>query len=149
MISISVVFALLGLLLVIGVFYGAGVGRICEFEFRSVCQGASWRRAFPGASKASIREFLELFVEAFAFPSSKRLTFSPDDQILPIYRRLYPSRWIPDALELETFAKDLEARSGLRLESIWSERLTLGQVFAAMHEAQQVGKPLTVTQPRD
>jgi len=74
-------------------------------------------------------------VDAFAFPASKRLTFHPDDAVLAIYRQLYPSRWIPDAMEVETFAKDLEAVWGVKLESMWSERLTLGEIFAAVQEA--------------
>lgn len=54
----------------------------------------------------------------------------PDDEILTIYRALYPRRWTPDALELETLAEDVEKRYGLELGHIWNERLSLGQLFA-------------------
>lgn len=141
MISIYVATVVAGLILMFGLFYGAAIGGFGQFEFRATCQGRSWRRAFPTASKASIRAFLQMFVGAFAFPATKRLTFSPDDQILSIYRRLYPSRWIPDALELETFAKEIEAISGVKLESIWSEELTLGEVFSAIQEARPIIPP--------
>jgi propanediol dehydratase small subunit len=136
MIYVLMAFVGLGLVLLLGMFYGAVVGDIFAFRFRTACQGRAWRSAFPSASKASIRKYLQVFVDAFAFPASKRLTFGPDDSVLAIYRQLYPSRWIPDALELETFAKDLEALWGVRLESMWSEQLTLGEVFAAVQDAQ-------------
>lgn len=126
----------IGIVLLLGMCWGALVSDFSPFEFRASCQGRSWRRAFPSASKASIREFLQVFVDAFAFPGTKRLTFSPDDSVLAIYRQLYPSRWIPDAMEIETFAKDLEKLWGVKLEAMWSERLTLGEVFAAIHDAQ-------------
>jgi propanediol dehydratase small subunit len=96
------------------------------------CQGAAWRRAFPDAPKQAVREFLSMFVDAFAFRKSERLKFSPEDKIIDIYRSVYPKRWLPDALELETFAADLEKRFGFRLESVWSDQLTLGDVFRAV-----------------
>ena len=99
------------------------------FSGRS-CQGKSWRRAFPSASKLEIREFLLVFVRAFALRDGEKLMLRPDDEILAIYRALYPRRWSPDALELETLAEDIEKRYGLELRRIWNERLSLGQLFA-------------------
>lgn len=99
------------------------------FSGRS-CQGKSWRRAFPSASKLEIREFLLVFVRAFALRDGEKLMLRPDDEILAIYRALYPRRWTPDALELETLAEDIEKRYGLELRRIWNERLSLGQLFA-------------------
>lgn len=128
----------IGVVLLLGMFWGALVADTFPAEFRSTCQGRSWRRAFPCASKASIREFLQVFVDGFGFLGATRLTFGPDDSILAIYRQLYPSKWIPDAMELETFAMDLERRWGVKLGSMWSERLTLGEVFAAIQDAQHV-----------
>ncbi len=93
------------------------------------CQGAAWRRAFPDAPKQAIREFLSVFVDAFSFRTSDRLKFCPEDKIIDVYRSVYPKRWLPDELELETFAKDLEKRFGFRLESIWCDQLTLEDVF--------------------
>ena len=36
--------------------------------WQRTCAGFAWRRRFPRASKAEIRSFLTLFVNAFAFP---------------------------------------------------------------------------------
>jgi propanediol dehydratase small subunit len=94
------------------------------------CEGAQWRRAFPQATKNDIREFLLLFTSAFAFPDSGKLKFSPNDRVWEIYRDLYPNRWIADAMELETFTDDLNTKHGIALGEIWSEKLTLGEVFA-------------------
>src|SRR5688572_3372633 len=69
------------------------------------CQGRAWRRAFPGAPKSDIRGFLSLFVEAFAFSDRERLKLAPGDEILGIYRAIYPAqRWGVDNLELESLA---------------------------------------------
>jgi len=100
------------------------------------CQGAAWRRAFPDAPKQAIRAFLSLFVDAFAFRTSDRLKFAPEDRIIDLYRSVNPSRWLPDALELETFAQDLERRFGFHLESVWNDQLTLGDVFRAIRTRQ-------------
>jgi len=94
------------------------------------CQGAGWRSAFPSASKQQIREFLSLFVSAFAFNESERLKLSPSDRPLQIYRGLYPYRWQPDALEFEALTRDLQNRYALNLAAVWRESLTLGELFA-------------------
>lgn len=99
------------------------------------CEGAQWRKAFPQAPKDDIREFLLLFASAFAFRDSEKLKFSPNDRVSEIYRDLYPNRWVADALELETFTDDLNAKHGLMLGEIWSEKLTLGEVFACVQRA--------------
>jgi propanediol dehydratase small subunit len=96
------------------------------------CQGRDWRRAFPRAPKPRIRTFLQVFVDAFAFDANEKLKFSPEDRILDVYRAVYPSRWTPDSLEVETFACELEKRFGLRLECLSSDQLTLGDVFSAI-----------------
>lgn len=94
------------------------------------CEGRSWRNAFPSATKQEIRDFLLLFMAAFAFKDNEKLKFSPHDRIWEIYRELYPSRWTADALELETFSEDLLTKYDFSLAAIWSEKLTLGEVFA-------------------
>lgn len=132
MIPLSIGFVGIGLILLLGMLYGAIVGDVHSFQFRSACQGQAWRRAFPNASKESIRSFLQVFVDAFAFPTSQRLAFNPDDAVCSIYKKLYPSKWIPDAMEVEVFANELEKRWGVRLESMWSEKLTLGEIFATV-----------------
>jgi len=58
--------------------------------WRRACTGFAWRRRFPSASNAEIRSFLTLFVNAFAFAEFRRLSFSPDDKPLEVYRALYP-----------------------------------------------------------
>lgn len=104
-------------------------GRLPKPYFNRTCQGKGWRNAFPMSSKQDIREFLSVFVDAFAFSQTERLKLNPDDQVLQIYRTIYPSKWTPDALEVETLAKGIEAKYGFSLESIWHEQLTLGELF--------------------
>ncbi|MBP8133361.1 MAG: hypothetical protein KAY13_03745 [Zoogloea sp.] len=74
-------------------------GRLSKPYNTRSCQGKGWRIAFPSASKQDIREFLAVFVDAFAFSQKERLKLNPEDQVLQIYRAIYPSRWTPDALE--------------------------------------------------
>lgn len=126
-----IVIALLLVPLLWSALLGSGVP--APFSSRG-CQGKSWRRAFPSASKSEIREFLLVFVRAFALPDRQKLMLSPDDEILAIYRALYPRRWTPDALELETLAEDIEKRYGLELGHIWNEKLSLGQLFALIQQ---------------
>jgi hypothetical protein len=99
------------------------------FRGRS-CQGRGWRSAFPSASKQQIREFLSLFVTAFAFNEREKLKLNPSDPLLRIYRALYPHRWQPDALEFETLSHELRSRYALDFAGIWNEELTLGELFA-------------------
>lgn len=99
------------------------------------CQGRQWRRAFPSASKKQIREFLSVFTSAFAFRDVDILKFRPDDQLLGIYRALYPAKWMADAMEFETLAQELRTRFGIALEDIWDERMTLGALFAHIQQA--------------
>jgi len=95
------------------------------------CQGKGWRNTFPTSPKKDIREFLSVFVEAFAFSQAQKLKLNPGDPILQIYRTLYPHKWMPDSLELETLAMGIEAKYGFSLESIWHAQLTLGELFQA------------------
>ena len=71
-----------------------------------------------------------MFVSAFAFADKDKLKFRPDDKILDVYRNLYPSLWMPDALEFETLTYDLKKQYALDLETIWSDDLTLGELFS-------------------
>jgi len=123
----TVVLICLGLgLLLWAVLFG---GRLpVPFRWRS-CQGPGWRRSFPEAPKHEIRQFLSLFVSAFAFDDVEKLKLNPNDQILDIYRSLYPHKWLADNLELETLVDDLETKYGISLQAIWNERLTLGELF--------------------
>lgn len=113
--------------------WGLASGRRLPTGFRHRgCQGRFWRRSFPNTPKTRIRIFLQVFADSFAFETRDGLRFSPHDRILTVYRALYPSRWTPDSLELETFAQEIEKRYGLRLKSIWNDQLSLGDVFRAI-----------------
>ena len=94
-----------------------------------VCTGAKWRRRFPNSPKEEIRRFLEAFIDGFACKSNQRLKFAPDDKVMDVYRALYPSTGWPDALELETFAKNLKQSYGFDLSQVHDETTTLGQIF--------------------
>jgi propanediol dehydratase small subunit len=133
-ISTIIVVLILAASVVWAAFFG---GQLPQPFHGRTCQGKGWRQTFPSAPKQELREFLSVFVEAFAFSSKEKLKFSPDDQILQVYRALYPSKWLPDALEVETLAKDVEAKYGFTLESIWHENLTLGELFAKTQKGSQ------------
>ena len=94
------------------------------------CCGRDWKRTFPQASMHQIRQYLMVLVSAFAFPQKRALQFQPTDCVYGIYRAIYPELGWPDALELETFAQQLERKYGIHLRAIWREDLTLGEVFA-------------------
>lgn len=98
-------------------------------------QGRAWRSSFPTASRKEIRDFLSVVVSAFAFPESEKLHFRPDDEVLGIYRAENPTRRMPDAQELDTLARALRERYGLRLDEIWHEGLTLGGLFQRAQQA--------------
>lgn len=130
--------AIAGLILLASILWAVVFGGRLPQPFHDrTCQGKGWRRAFPSATKQEIREFLALFVEAFAFSNNEKLKFSPEDQILQIYRALYPSKWAPDALELEALAQNIEAKYSLKLESIWHEHITLGELFKNSRQVHQ------------
>lgn len=120
-----------------GLIFGARLPK--AYRVRT-CQGRGWRKAFPSATKKEIREFLSLLVAAFAFDDREKLKFSPTDEILKIYKAQYPSRLQPDAMELETLALDLERRHSLKLEALWRDGLTLGELFAQTLECRSAAK---------
>lgn len=101
------------------------------------CQGGSWHRSFPEASKEEIRLFLSTFTESFAFDDREKLKLNPNDKLLDIYRALYPHKWHADALEFETLRDGLQSKYGVTFCSVWREGLTLGQLF---QHVQQVTK---------
>lgn len=116
--------------ILIGAFLFGKSGGDLPTPFRSrSCQGRGWRRHFPQTPIEEIRNFLLFFVEAFAFSNNEKLKLNPDDKILEIYKALYPSKWMPDALEFETLAKDLKQKYSVELEKIWRDDLTLGDLF--------------------
>lgn len=91
--------------------------------------GFRWRRRFPQASKSEIREFLDIFVEAFGYRQSWRLSFTPDDRVMEFYRIRYPIRGEPDCMELEDLVLRLQKRYGVDFHSSWREDITLADLF--------------------
>lgn len=97
--------------------------------------GIRWRRRFPQSPKTEIRRFLDLFLDAFAFPARRRCCFSPDDKILAVYHALYPpDDALGDCLELETFASNIQKHYGVILAGVWRDDLTLGELYARIHQ---------------
>jgi hypothetical protein len=105
------------------------------------CAGKEWRRQFPISAKEDIRHFLSLFVRAFGFRDKDKLKFRPNDKLLDIYRKRYPIREMPDALELETFSDSVKTAYGIELEKLWSSELTLGGLFLQATKAQPGVQP--------
>ncbi|WP_229429263.1 hypothetical protein [Massilia sp. ST3] len=103
------------------------------------CQGRLWRRAFPGASRKDISDFLSLVVSTFSFKDGDRLRFRPDDQLLGIFRAAHPHRRPSEAGEIDTLAQALRSRYGVMLSDIWHEQLTLGALFRDIQALR--GKP--------
>lgn len=113
--------------------------RLLQRFWSRPCTGREWKKRFPDASKESIREFLEEFVDAFAFGSKNRLKFSPDDKIMDVYKSLYPSSWCADALEHLFLCEGLERRYGLDYTAIVTdENATLGQLFSMTRKAKNI-----------
>jgi len=102
--------------------------RLQKYWSRS-CMGREWRRSFPRCSKEDIRTFLELFVDAFAFSSSRRLKFAPTDKVIDVYRALYPPGTLCDSIELECFLMNLEKTYGENLFDNCTPDNTLGDIF--------------------
>lgn len=71
------------------------------------CTGFVWRKRFPQTSKVEIREFLDIFIEAFGFAERRRLCFTPDDRVMDINRTLQPPGTLTDNMELESLIQDL------------------------------------------
>jgi hypothetical protein len=109
-------------------------GELLPLPFRErSCQGSGWRQAFPMAPKQDIREFLLMFIGAFGIREREKLKFNPNDRFFAVYRARYPSKLMPDTLELETLVKSVQSKHGVELEEIWSEELTLGELFSHIH----------------
>jgi propanediol dehydratase small subunit len=93
------------------------------------CMGIRWRRRFPGSSKAEIREFLAIFVDAFGFGRKRCTSFSPDDRVMEVYRAENPPGTLADNMELETLGLMLEKRYGIDFDAVWREDMTLGELY--------------------
>ena len=119
------------------IFFAAAIFALCEMNTRRImlryveraCTGSKWRRRFPDASKSEIREFLDIFIEAFGFKQCWRLCFTPEDRVMDVYRTLYPIRGVPDGMELESLVKDLQKRYRVDIFNSWREDITLADLF--------------------
>jgi len=96
------------------------------------CMGKNWKSTFPNSNKKDIRKFLLMFTDAFAFSPSDRLKFEPDDKILDIYHELYPSKWMADALEVETLAEEFDKKYSIKFNDLWHDDLTLGELYSGV-----------------
>ena len=93
------------------------------------CTGIRWRRRFPDSPKAEIREFLDLFIDAFGFGRRGRCCFLPEDRVMDIYHAVYPPGGGSDGMELESLCKHLKKRYGLDFATSWREDITLGEIY--------------------
>ena len=112
--------------------------RLARYWGRS-CTGRLWRRRYPDATKAEIRQFLQLFIDAFAFKPARMLKFGPDDRAMDVYRAQNPPIEISDSMELETLAIDLEKVYGFDVWDVWTPDITLGHLFEIARESQGHG----------
>lgn len=127
--------ALIIIVVVIAIAWSVYTGDVPrKYRIRN-CTGKNWKEEFPNSSKEEIRKFLLLFTDAFAFSRKQKLKFEPEDKILDIYKALYPKEWMPDSLEVETLAEDIEREYGINFTSIWHEGLTLGGLFGVLQSA--------------
>ena len=97
------------------------------------CMGFRWRRRFPDAPKAEIREFLNAFVDAFMLRRKRRSFFSPDDRVMALYRALNPPGSLADSMELETLCKALKTSYGVDFVASWRDDITLGEMYEQTH----------------
>jgi len=97
------------------------------------CAGVRWRRRFPDAPKREIREFLDLFIDAFGFRQQRRCCFRPEDRVMDVYHAVYPPGSAVDGMELESFCKSLRKRYGIDFAPSWREDITLGEIYEQTH----------------
>jgi propanediol dehydratase small subunit len=110
------------------------VGAVRHYWARA-CQGRAWRRAFPQAHSDEIRNYLAIITASFGFQKWRGLYFSPDDQVLGLYRQINPRPDWPDQMELETFVQVLEQEYKIEVQPIWREDITFGEVLRAARAA--------------
>jgi len=124
--AIYIILAILGIAFVFWM-----IERFClrKYVARS-CQGRAWREAFPSAQKEEIREFLSLFIGAFALPKRLKLRLHPNDKPIDFYEIVTAGI---DSMEFESFSSDLESRFGRGLNESMDATWTLGDIFRHIH----------------
>jgi propanediol dehydratase small subunit len=104
--------------------------------WRRPCAGIRWRRRFPETPNREIREFLDMFIEAFGFQHRQRLCFRPEDRVMDVYHAIYPPGCdIVDGMELESLCRSLRRRYGVDVAESWREDITLGELYERTHPA--------------
>jgi hypothetical protein len=63
--------------------------RTIQEYWQQLCMGRAWKRTFSRASKDEIRQFLYMFVDAFAFPKHRALPLAHTDRVLTVLARLF------------------------------------------------------------
>ena len=108
-------------------------GKALRPFWERACTGIRWRRRFPDAPKQEIREFLEIFIEAFGFHSRRRCCFSPEDRVMDVYQAIHPPGSGVDCMELESLCSSLRKRYGIDVSASWREDITLGEIYDRTH----------------
>jgi propanediol dehydratase small subunit len=119
----------IGVLIILCFWFGGNLPK--KYRNRD-CMGKSWKAEFPNSSKDDIREFLLTFTDSFAFSSGDKLKFNPHDKLLEIYKELYPSKWVADAMEFETLTDELTKKYQVNLNDLWHDDLTLGELYSGV-----------------
>ncbi len=122
-------------ILVAGILAQRGYSTRMRRFYERRCAGRAWRARFPAAKKEEIRGFLELFVDSFALSRKKKLSFSPDDKVMDVYRAINPQVGGVDALECETLVAECEERYGVDITHGFSDSTTLGDLFRAVQKS--------------
>lgn len=86
-----------------------------------------WHQQFPNASKAEIREFLNIITHPV-----KDCGFSPDEKLIGVYRDLYGPTATPDQTKIENLANELAQRYGVKVLNLLREDMTAGELYALM-----------------
>ena len=123
------ILAIVSLAILIFALMGSNERRITRHYLERPCAGFKWKRRFPDAANNEIHSFLDVVIEAFGFEKNLRLRFAPDDQVMEIYRTLYPGRCLKDDMELEHLVMDLEKSYRVKVVHAWHEKITLGDLF--------------------
>jgi len=125
-------YVIIPMVLIISAIHRWNISRRLKLHYWSKpCTGQEWKKNFPDASKYEIRDFLDIFVNAFGFGKKHRLSFSPSDKVIDVYHTLYPTQGLPDGLEIESFVGDLERKYGVSVADSVVTNVTLGELFAS------------------
>jgi hypothetical protein len=122
--SVSPAFALAGVLL--------AATCVAWFLFNEQRRNAlqRWRLEFPQSPSTEIRDFLRVFNRTLRLSRFRPCCFSPEQKVLDIWRAVHPARFMSDSSDLEILNSSLREKYGVDSRSLWTEDLTLGELFA-------------------